>query len=101
MEPIPEDGASTSGYPPPPVGGAPSTAKSRPRRRVSILRDVFRAFDLDDSGEIEPEELLALGQARRDLHQRDGVWTEKDNLRLVAEMDNNGDGVIQEEEFTS
>ena len=34
-------------------------------RRKLLLRDLFRRFDLDQSGYVDSEELLVLGQARR------------------------------------
>ena len=39
-----------------------------------LLADAFAAFDLDDSGFVEADELLQLGSARRMLGQRLGVW---------------------------
>ena len=60
---------------------------------------MFREFDLDGSGVIEAEELLALGKARRSLGQKQGEWTEEKNARLVKRMDANGDGEIQMSEF--
>ena len=57
-------------------------------------------FDLDDSGEIETKELLALGQARRKLGQKSGAWTEEKNAKLVKNMDTDGDGTVNEKEFS-
>lgn len=63
------------------------------------LVSVFREFDLDETGYVEPAELLQLGKARRSLGQKSGKWTEEKNARLIEKMDKSGDGQICESEF--
>jgi len=63
------------------------------------LKKIFAAFDYDNSGAVEPEELLVLGQRRRALGQKERIWTEERNARLVSRMDKNKDGQIDEDEF--
>jgi len=77
--------------------GSPQGSASKGRQ--SQLVKVFAEFDLDDSGEIESKELLALGQARRSLGQKGGVWDESKNAKLVKNMDSSGDGLVDEKEF--
>eukprot|EP00656_Telonema_subtile_P041217 TRINITY_DN4634_c0_g1_i2.p1 TRINITY_DN4634_c0_g1~~TRINITY_DN4634_c0_g1_i2.p1 ORF type:complete len:476 (+),score=126.26 TRINITY_DN4634_c0_g1_i2:391-1818(+) len=95
---------------PAPSTRAPSTrpnesekeAWSRDReaaRRVAALRRVFQEFDLDDEDEIDAEELLQLGKARRKLGQKQSDWTEEKNAKLVRKMDTNGDGLVNATEF--
>ena len=67
--------------------------------RAKELGLVFRAFDLDGSGFIEPEELLVLGKRRRELGQKQGYWTAQMNSKLVHAMDRNHDGKVEEREF--
>merc|ERR1712166_1302761 len=78
----------------------PSSESSRTNERQHALGKVFHQFDLDDSGEIETKELLALGQARRKLGQKSGAWTEEKNAKLVKNMDTDGDGTVNEKEFS-
>jgi len=67
--------------------------------RIRQLKVVFRAFDLDGSGQMEPKELLVLGKQRSKLGQKQRKWTEEKNAKLIAKMDKDGDGSIDEEEF--
>ena len=69
------------------------------RTRRNRLIQVFRQFDLDQSGFIAPSELLKLGKARRSLGQKGGSWTREKNDALIAKMDLNRDGLISEYEF--
>ena len=78
---------------------SPKSPGDSSRARQQELRKVFRQFDLDDSGEIASDELMALGTARRALGQKQGAWTEEKNARLVANMDASGDGLVDEKEF--
>jgi len=64
-----------------------------------VLSLVFKEFDHDDNGNISSTELLKLGQARRSTGQKAGVWTDEQNRNLIAKMDANGDGVIDQSEF--
>ena len=56
-------------------------------------------MQLDGSGELEPKELMVLGQQRSKQGQRQGEWTEEKNARLIAKMDKDGDWSINEEDF--
>ena len=72
---------------------------NRLERREKIGR-LFDMFDLDDSGWVESNELLALGKVYHCGH-RSGKWTEEKNAKLVKKMDSNGDGVVCKEEFAA
>merc|ERR1711865_808535 len=78
----------------------PQKSTTKPFNRYNALCKVFQQFDLDGSGEIETKELLALGQARRKLGQKSGAWTEEKNAKLVKNMDTDGDGTVNEKEFS-
>lgn len=67
--------------------------------RSQELGKVFCLFDLDNSGAIDPEELMVLGILRKELGHKMRVWTEERNSKMIAEMDRNADGLIQQEEF--
>ena len=56
--------------------------------RVLQLQKVFGQFDRDGSGFIEAAELLALGQARRELGQKQQAWTPQRNSNLMRTMCN-------------
>ena len=68
-----------------------------------MLLQVFNAFDIDQGGTIGEDELLQLGQARRQSGQASGEWTANRNRRLIARMtkDNGASGNITESEFVS
>jgi hypothetical protein len=69
--------------------------------RQAALRRVFAAFDHHGGGggTVDSKELFALGTARRSVGHRAGTWTEEMNRKLIARMDANGDGEIDEGEF--
>lgn len=67
--------------------------------RYNALWEVFKVFDLDDSGTIESSELRELGQMRRKLGHKHRKWSESKNARLIKQMDTNGDGLISGDEF--
>eukprot|EP00658_Telonema_sp_P-2_P057715 TRINITY_DN4612_c0_g1_i1.p1 TRINITY_DN4612_c0_g1~~TRINITY_DN4612_c0_g1_i1.p1 ORF type:complete len:1744 (+),score=612.88 TRINITY_DN4612_c0_g1_i1:27-5258(+) len=69
--------------------------------RGAVLKDVFGKFDIDSSGFIGSDELLALGKARRSSGQKGGDWTEAQNRRLLSRIanDNGASGNISEKEF--
>ena len=69
------------------------------QHRMRALENVFAQFDLDDSGSVEADELLALGRTRRGLGQKHGVWTEKRNERVVRAMDKTSEGMVQKQDF--
>ena len=63
---------------------------------------VFAAFDIDGSGEINSKELLLMGKARRELGQKkDSEWSEEKNARMVKRLDADGSGKIEEKEFVA
>ena len=63
--------------------------------------EVFAAFDLNDSGEISDEELLALGHTRRKLGQKSGEWNEEVNARHIKKMKRGGSGNVTADEFVA
>ena len=67
--------------------------------RSALLGMVFGLFDLDESGAIEASELMALGIKRKELGQKERVWTSERNASLMQSMDKSEDGLIQREEF--
>jgi len=75
---------TTAGYP-----------EEEREERLSLLKKLFTAFDLDESGAIEPAELLVLGQARRRARQ----WTEAKNRKFFDAMDINSNGKVELFEF--
>ena len=56
-------------------------------------------FDFDGSGFIEANELMKVGQARREKGHKNSAWTKEKNAALVRAIDLNGDGKIAVEEF--
>jgi Ca2+-binding EF-hand superfamily protein len=72
----------------------------RRAKRVAKLEHVFSAFDIDNNGVIDREELFELGTARRTTGQKRGSWTEEKNRRLVEKLDVNEDGQVSKDEFT-
>ena len=67
--------------------------------RENDLWDVFRWFDLDNSGKIESSELMELGQTRRSLGQVKGVWDKASNDHLVAQLGGDSNGRVNGESF--
>lgn len=63
--------------------------------REEYLRAAFRMFDTDNSGKIDMKELNTLlsGEEFKD------VYSEKELRQAIAEVDDNGDGEIDYEEF--
>merc|ERR1711966_236760 len=58
------------------------------------LTALFRAFDYDSSGAIEPQEFLCIGKALKN-----GEWTEEMNAKAHARGDTDGGGSIDVLEF--
>jgi len=89
----------------PPLNLQPSSPRTRSGEyegyRAGRLAAVFEVFDLDGSGAIGSDELQKLGTARRTLGQKKGEWTPEQNARLVAKMDQDGDGGIDKQEFVN
>ena len=81
--------------------GSDEVSRLSAANRMKVLRNVFEAFDLDNSGVIEPAELLALGEKRRELGQKSGVWSREKNRALVNRMDKDGNGKIDSNEFVT
>ena len=78
----------------------PQSSPSMSSRQDS-LHEVFQAFDINGDGTIGYDELLALGQARRKLGQKQGEWTHEMNKRMLSRMDRNGDGRVVANEFVN
>jgi len=76
-----------------------SQQQSEKDRRAEALWMVFKMFDLDQSGTLTSEELLRLGQKRRELGQVGGEWDEASNNQLVAELGGGEDGIVTGENF--
>lgn len=66
--------------------------RNRDRRQKFI--DAFNAFDLDGSGELSKAEFQYVGEA---MHP-DG-WTKKQTKHLLRCMDDDGDGLVELDEF--
>jgi len=69
--------------------------------RVVVLNTVFEMFDLDCGGTISRDELMALGQARRQLGQKGGDWDEVRNERLMVSMNADVDGNVTRSNFVN
>lgn len=66
----------------------------RDRDERQELMDAFRKFDLDGDGFVSAFELgQALGQ------MGEGNISEEDAMRMIAQVDSNGDGLLSYEEF--
>jgi len=63
------------------------------RHQVTLL---FRAFDYDSSGSIDPAEFLAIGRA---VKGGEGEWTEEQNAKAMAKLDTDKSGTIEVGEF--
>ena len=73
-----------------------------PAKRLSRrdeLRRVYYAFDLDASGDVGRDELMALGQARRKLGDKVGEWTSAKTDDLVKRIGVDRSGNVKEEPF--
>merc|ERR1711865_1289912 len=62
-------------------------------RRLKLTA-LFRAFDYDSSGSIEPQEFMCIGKALKK-----GEWTEEMNKKALARVDSDGGGSIDVNEF--
>ena len=71
------------------------------RDRKGALAKVFRNFDLDSSGSIEPDELKILGQMRKYLGQKKRHWDEAKNKKLLKSVDKDKNGNIEMDEFVA
>merc|ERR1712166_1515586 len=63
------------------------------------LTSLFRAFDYDSSGSIEPQEFLAIGKAVKAASAKGGEWTEEMSAKAMARVDTDGGGSIDVDEF--
>jgi large subunit ribosomal protein L7e len=61
------------------------------------LTALFRAFDYDSSGSIEPQEFLCIGKALKGASG--GEWTEEQNAKALKRVDKDGGGSIDVGEF--
>lgn len=78
----------------------PGTVKPSGVNRAAELKKVFAAFDDDISGWIGRDELMRMGQRRKELGQKKRVWTEECNTKLIEKMSSDGNSVrVSEEDF--
>ena len=97
------------------------TAGVKPGSRLMALERIFHHFDLGGHGYITREEIMALGQASRDilshliptltltltskarrsLGHKGGSWDQEKNQRLLDKIDRKGNGRIDKSEFLS
>jgi len=75
------------------------TRKAQKEKRMAALKEVYNAFDLDGEGDVGADEMLALGQARRRLGQKDGEWTQEMNKNLLQKMKADRKGNVTVENF--
>ena len=68
-------------------------------RRSQALWEIFRAFDLNNSGKIESSELMEIGEARRALGQVDTLWDLASNDHLVTQLSGDTNGSVQGDNF--
>jgi len=69
--------------------------------RRAVLNTVFEMFDLDCGGTISSDELMALGQARRQLGQKGGDCDAVRNERLMVSMNADVDGNVTRSNFVN
>lgn len=67
-------------------------------QRQQRLREVFCAFDANNNGTIEVQELYSVGKALNSLAGQ-AEWTQEQNTALLLRMDVNHDGVVQVAEW--
>lgn len=83
-----------------------SKAGSGRPERIAKLKEVFKCFDLDQSGLLGRDELMIIGQERRKSGQGGGgEWTTLKNDRMLAKITAKGDkglsGNITRDEFVA
>ena len=65
--------------------------------RENLLKAVFHEFDWSNSGHITAHDIQVLGEARRAANtEKQGAWTPEKNQKMMAKIDANKDGVIDE-----
>jgi len=75
------------------AGSDPMNAPDLPPEKVAEIHDVFKMFDTDDSGDIDVAELkMAMAMLDPDLK-------EEEVEELMAELDVDGNGTIEFDEF--
>lgn len=88
------DPASSKARSPPVAGGATPGGPSDFANEAAA-REAFRLYDVDGSGAIDASELQSLAYSLGEL------LTEEDTHRMIAEIDKDGDGLIQFNEWFS
>ena len=68
---------------------------------AEALQRVYDEFDLNGDGAVSSEEMLALGQARRDLGQKGGKWTAEQNEAMMCKMGVDQHGHVSKGHFVS
>ena len=66
-----------------------------------MLQKVYKEFDLGGDGSVGAEEMLALGQARRRLGQKQGEWTREMNQNMMGNMGADSEGNVSMSNFVS
>jgi len=74
-------------------GGDPMMATDLPPEKVAEIHDIFKMFDTDDSGDIDTSELKAA------MALLDPDMAEEEVEELMAELDVDGNGTIEFDEF--
>jgi len=68
-------------------------------RAKARLEQLFRAVDIDSSGEVDKSELFQLRQTRRTIGQATQEVSQRQHERLFGQIDCDGDGTISMSEF--
>jgi len=69
----------------------------RTDQRTRMLRSIFRAFDIDDSGNLEDAEIMSLTKA--ESHSTGAEWSIDRSKRVMSEIDRDTNGKVNEVEF--
>ena len=66
--------------------------------RLAVLRGIFKLFDVDRKGGLKVDG--GLQHLRRSVDHKEGEWNKGGrNAHLIPQLDTNGDGVVDIEEF--
>jgi len=69
--------------------------------KADQLRGVYHDFDLDGSGKVGSNELMALGKERRALGQKSEEWTVEENKELLSDMGADDQGNVTMGQFVN
>ena len=87
-------------FPSPRSPGSMNRIAGMKRDRTIQLKKVFSIFDQDGNKNLDKEELMKIGQARKKLGHASS-WSFEQNNALFAALDMNGDGEVEEDEFVT